>query len=671
MKTKNLMTAFALSAIFAACTQDAELNETLAKNDFSNIPMVEAEFTADFGVESRMATKFGFEVGDKVGLAWLGFGDVMLTDNLNNKGGVAYQNHPLFCTDAAKKGFKTETMLYAGEYFAYLPYTQGNMTIENIPFSIAEQPLTTNANDLAKQAIYLSTENVTLQTPDADGKVTEGNQKAGMGNNVKLGLELLNNPATIKFSFKNIDALTGLKVTGVEVALMDNSLSTSSIMPVKFNYNGFTSSTCDFTEENSNALFFSWNNAYTAGNVTLKGELAVTNDALTTYALLLPARQASANPYFVITLTTNYGTVVAENVEVDNTKIFNSFGQAATIEAEVDGKNIKNTAATVKTQAELNEVLTKLAASAQEDAVTITLNPETAANPKAAFTLTDFTLPEGLKAKVNLIAGGKTNGTIEFAGTTIINKPIIVHSASVVTGNMTVNYIKNETTLNHVGLTVSHDATLTNNGIISGNIKTVAADEEEELGFGKFIVNYKDAKLINGSKIENLGEAQWIAGEKPEVVAETNDVYAIATNLAGIETANAKSIRTVRLIDGAIVENLGESITYVEINSIECYGEVAFNLTATPRNAATTLSFPYANITVKEGANVEVASNKNTNNLVLYTTVTVEKNANLDIQNVASTFTINNAGSVKLFNAAGIVKGTQAEGSTWESILQN
>ena len=94
-------------------------------------------------------------------------------------------------------------------------------------------------------------------------------------------------------------------------------------------------------------------------------------------------------------------------------------------------------------------------------------------------------------------------------------------------------------------------------------------------------------------------------------------------------------------------------------------------MTATPRNAATTLSFPYANITVKEGANVEIASNKNTNNLVLYTTVTVEKNANLDIQNVASTFTINNAGSVKLFNAASIVKGTQAEGSTWESILQN
>ena len=104
MKTKNLMTAFALSAMFAACSQDAELNEAIAKNDFSNIPMVEAEFTANVGAESRMATQFGWELGDKVGLAWLGT-DAIRT---NNTTGMAYQNHPLFCTNAAKKSFKTK-----------------------------------------------------------------------------------------------------------------------------------------------------------------------------------------------------------------------------------------------------------------------------------------------------------------------------------------------------------------------------------------------------------------------------------------------------------------------------------------------------------------------------------------------------------------------------------
>ena len=212
MKTKNLMAAFALSAMFAACSQDAELNEAIAKNDFSNIPMVEAEFTANVGAESRMANQFGWETGDKVGLAWLGAGTDMLNDNLNNKGGVAYQNHPLFCVDANNKAFKTETMLYVGQYFAYMPYTEGNMNIENIKFDIAKQPLTVNSNDLAKKAIYLSTEIATLEKA-VDGKVSEGSQEAGMGKNVNLKMALLSNPATIKFNFKDIADLTGLKVS--------------------------------------------------------------------------------------------------------------------------------------------------------------------------------------------------------------------------------------------------------------------------------------------------------------------------------------------------------------------------------------------------------------------------------------------------------------------------
>ena len=185
MKTKNLMTAFALSTVFAACTQDTELNETIAKNDFSNIPMVEAEFTVNTGVDSRMATKFGLEDGDKVGLAWLGDVDGIYPGNTDGK---AYQNHPLFCTDATKKAFKTETMLYVGRYFAYMPYTQGDMAVENIAFSIAEQPLTSNRAELAKQAIYLSTETTLLEKANNKGEVaTDGAQKAGMGNNVKCG----------------------------------------------------------------------------------------------------------------------------------------------------------------------------------------------------------------------------------------------------------------------------------------------------------------------------------------------------------------------------------------------------------------------------------------------------------------------------------------------------
>jgi len=672
MKTKNLMTAFALSTVFAACTQDTELNETLAKNDFSNIPMVEAEFTVNTGVDSRMATKFGWEVGDKVGLAWMGDGTYVGTDAALS--GAAYQNHPLFCTDATKKAFKTETMLYVGKYFAYMPYTQGNMDVEFIKFDISKQPLTANANDLAKQAIYLSTENVTLKKANEDGEVPTGTQKAGMGNNIKLNLALLNNAATIKFAFKNIDALTDLKITGVTIDMLDASQSGGSVMPIQLTHNGTIE---DWTDWTGKYMFDNYGPA-TTGAVTLNGELAVSGNALTTYALLLPSKFAvSTLAKLNIILNTNYGTVVAENVKVDNAKLFTNFGETATVTAEVDGKDIKNTVATAKTQAELNDILTKLAASAQEDAVEITLNPETAATPnKEPFVLTDFTLPESLKAQVTLIAGDKTNETIEFAGNTVVDKKLVLGNAkSIVTGTMTVNYIKNEpwtlaNTVSGAVLEVSNGATLINNGIIAGSlgIKTLAATTGDNAKpFGKYISNSKEASM---GTLENLGEAQWIAGTVPSTTG--NQVYAEATNLAGIEAADANNVRVIRLIDGAVVENLGElSIQFSEIWSVECYGEVTINITATPRNAATVFGFPAADMIVKENANVAVNSNKKENNFVLGAKIDVEKNSNLYIQNVSSTFKIINAGSVTLLNAGSIVKGTQATGSSWQSTTQN
>lgn len=665
MKTKNLMTAFALSAMFAACSQDAELNEVIAKNDFSNVPVVEAEFTANIGAESRMTNQFGWELGDKVGLAWLGDGQYVKPENEDFKG-IAFQNHPLFCVDTDKKAFKTETMLFVGDYYAYMPYTEGNMTVEFIKFDIAKQPLTANSDDLAEKAIYLSTKNVTLQKAKSDGTVDKGNQEAGMGNNVKLNLALVNNPTKIDFTFKNVETLTDLKVTGVTI----NMYNTYSTLPLTVN--GFTRANMsnDWTEYSSTD-FYGYSPA-TTGAVTLEGELAVVDNALTTYALLLPVSTIveGAGHKMVINLTTNYGNVTLDNVKVNNTKVFTHFGQMGVVATvEVDGKNIKKTTATAKTQAELDEILTQLEELGQTDPVAITLNPATAASPEAAFVLTDFTLPANLKSVVTLTAGGKTNGTIEFAGNTVINKQIVVTSPINVKGNMTVADIANKTTLNCVNLTVDHDAVLTNNGSISGHIKTVAADEEEELGFGKYINNYKNAKV--DCEIENLGEAQWIAGTVPARVTGTNNVYAEVTNLAGIKAASTAGVTFVRLMDGAAIYNQTEDYTYSNIGEIECYGNVTFYITDTPSGVTKSISF-WANVemTVKEGAVVNVGSD-NKNNALTIKTIKVEEGALFSASNIILPATINNAGGVSLYNVQAFVKGTQGEGSSWSAQESN
>lgn len=669
MKTKKLMTAFALSAMFAACSQDVELNETLAKNDFSNVPMVEAEFTANVGAESRMATTFGWEVGDKVGLAWLG--DATISGK--NQSGMAYQNHPLFCTDASKKAFKTETMLYVGEYFAYMPYTAGDMAIENIQFSLDKQPLTSDRNVMAKQGIYLSTKKVVLEKADSKGNVSEGAQQAGMGKNVQLSIERLSNAATIEFTFKNASALTDLKVTGVKIDMVNTSMSNGGVLINKFLHNGQLE---DWTAKTGQE-FFKTNSSYERGQISLEGELVVADNKATAYAWLLPTFDVIGTTTLSLELTTNYGTVKATNVKVDNAKLFTNFGQAAKVTAEVNAMNIEPV---VKSQAELETILKNYAVSGNKAPHTITLVNATKANPLAPFTLTDFTMPETLKNDyIILKAGDNTNSVINFAGNTIINKKMYVGSNALVSGTMTVKYIKDlEYTLSRSNatstLTIDNGAVLNNEGVISIPVITKAADATKGLTFGKYISNGENAAL-NGAKITNNGEAQWIAGKIPAVESKTNKVYAEASTRQEITDANAAKVTVVRLLDGSHINNIYESFTFEKVSTIECYGNVYFYLTASPSGIAQYLSFALTNkgtsVIVKEGSYLTIHSNNKDNAINNLGTITVEKNASLDVQNNNTYAIVNYAGTVNTYNAPNIFKGKAEEGSYWSNVENN
>ena len=672
MKTKNLLTGVALSAMFAACTQDVELNEAIAKNDFSNVPMVEAEFTVNTGAESRMATKFGWEVDDVVGFVWNG----------GQADGKAYANNPLYCTDAANTKFDGQSMYYVGKYFAYIPYAETLKGVDYVPFSIKEQKLSTSLADYAKHNIMISPKQTELVVLGEDETLATGQQEAGRKKNYPLYLSQLSNTAKIVLNFEKTTGLTDLKVTKVSLSLENNG--GNPVMPLNFGFNA-TSYPTQMSEWNgvTPSYFFSTHaNATELGELTLENEdgLAVTDNTLTTYAVVLPTYANTIGGLNVI-VETNYGVITAKDVKVIakgqtadkaaavslSTELFTKFGTTGTVVAKLDASQIVVGSKKVATQAELKEYLDVLAATKVKESVTITAEPATA-NDDKTFILNDFTLPENLKATITLAVDGTKAESVVFTGNTVINYPIVVADDVTVKDNMTIEYIKDAAyTFNCVSLTVDHDAVLTNNGKISGSINTVAADKEEGLGFGKYINNNKEAKLINGSKINNLGEAQWIAGTAPAIVAGTNFVYAEATDLAGIEAANNATVQAIRLLDGAWIGNNTEGILYDGIAVIECYGDVNFYVTDTPRNAANTFGFPWATILVMEDANLTINSDNKNNVLETGDAIGVKKNATLTISNIICNATVNNEGAVSLNNAQQVKQGYQGEGSSWIS----
>lgn len=598
------MTAFALSTVFAACTQDTELNETIAKNDFSNIPMVEANFTVNAGVDSRMATKFGWEVGDKVGFAWLGLEGVDATPKVT---GDAYQNNPLYCTDASNAAFSAEGMFYIGKYFAYMPYTEGNHTVEPIKFNVAGQTLATNADDLAKHAIYISPEVYELEKEDAEGKVGEGKLPSGIGKNLPLNIARVSNAATINLSFANTEGLTDLKVYGVSLNILN--ASSAPVLPASFTY----APTASATVTNGAWKGYSASTFYTVAEATEgaivannKDGIAVANDALTVYMLTMPAVEAlTATHTFEVLVSTNYGNVtVTPGTDDDNTfdfitftegsstpstdfkasNLFKNFASAGTINVYVDMANIAVTGGDVKTQAELEQQLNTLVVSGYDAAAGVEFNIKpSAANRNKNFVFTDFTLPEGLKTKVILTAD-ETNVAegFVFSGNTVINKHIVLNVKSTVDGTMTVNRINNTagaavTTLEGTGvITVKKGAKLINNGVITNAITTETEDATNKVAAGLYVSN--NVAATSGA-IANNGEVQWIAGTLPTITGD-GVVFANVVDFSTLTNAAAAKVSTARFVETTSFGNSGRNVTIGNnIKRIEIYAPVTMNIT--------------------------------------------------------------------------------------------
>lgn len=609
MKTKHILTAIALPALLAACSQDEDLSGALSQKDFSNIPTVDVNFTASIDGNSpttRMATKFDWEKGDKVGLAWLGEGDKIALD------GNAYQNHPLFCTDAVAKSFKTETMLYVGSYYAYMPYNEKITEVVPMEFDASNQELAATSASYAKKAIYISPKLTKLDV-----------ETAGIGKNTKLNLSRLSNAVTVNLTFGNAAKFEGLKVMGISVDAKKSG--PTSVLPASFLYKPTKDADVnDWSDMASNAIvtgtsgtFFNADGPATATvgaiEATSKEGLAVTNNKLTTYILTLAATEVATGLDVVV--STNYGDVTvdldsegageegqaivikdkgsAEAKTITNAKIFNNFGASGSLDVYVDMSNL-TIPSTVATQAELNEALKTLAITGAETATTITVNPETA-NSANTVDLTDFTFPEGLKCAVTLTAGENASSGFAFKGNTVINSQLTLTSAATVDGTMTINNLVNDEKVQQAALTMNASKVLTVNAgaklINEGKIDISATgsgittnDKTNKAAAAEFVSNASTATVTVGSgTFTNGGKVQWIAGTLPTNL--TGTVYANATTLnqlIGASKAFTSTNSTNEVtIDGALsIGNEFQTLGFANIKKLTIKEKVTLSMKA-------------------------------------------------------------------------------------------
>lgn len=313
---KSILTMLALPLVVAACTSEEEILTEKNNNQYANIPTVETNF--NWGADTRLASKWGLEEGDVVGLAWMGvpnepaYGGAALDIN-----GNAYQNHPLYATAGGM--LQPKTSIYVGKYFSYLPYDYSTVNIGKINFSVENQKLVDanidkNAwNKTAAQSIWISPRwtDVTL-AGDIDG-----NNQAGVNETFDVYPRKFSNGVALYFDYENNTPNTGnVEIYGVTVGYK-NSGANKAVTKFTYAPNAEDSSNPGNDAYWSSKGFADVNGVEgETGVITLlpnKDEAIATTNAGNTGAFFfnaLPAGTAlSATDDIEIVITSTYGVV--------------------------------------------------------------------------------------------------------------------------------------------------------------------------------------------------------------------------------------------------------------------------------------------------------------------------------------------------------------------------
>lgn len=137
MKTKHLLMACALPALFAACSQEEALVNVEPEAQYKGIPLENVTFS--FNKETNAATRMvndgwnlEWGIGDQVGLVWVNAPEIQLQftnggkydPTILPKTAFWASNTRMTCNDPKKNIFEMEDgQVLEGQYFAYYPYS--------------------------------------------------------------------------------------------------------------------------------------------------------------------------------------------------------------------------------------------------------------------------------------------------------------------------------------------------------------------------------------------------------------------------------------------------------------------------------------------------------------------------------------------------------------------
>ncbi|MEL5896390.1 fimbrillin family protein [Bacteroides sp. GD17] len=287
MRTKHLLAALVLPAVFSACSQD-ELPTNAVENEVIGTPIgYDLEFEASFdGATTRLASGIGWEENDKIGMGWISDG------NLLQASANLFSNHPIYYKTATGK-FRSETMIYEGLYIASFPY-QLTQKISPLVFDLSKQ--------VSETSRYVGRWHVSDKFLELKGEA------AGLSNETKFQLTALTNLMKLHIDLPEDATMPeDFKVTGV--VLNSNShlvnklvLESNNTTNVKVGESPLNAACWDITNK---------------GDITVQvGEenvgSAISKDGLDVY-VQLGILDASSDAT-TLTIKTNYGDATISSV---------------------------------------------------------------------------------------------------------------------------------------------------------------------------------------------------------------------------------------------------------------------------------------------------------------------------------------------------------------------
>lgn len=593
MKTKTLLAALALPAIFAACSQDEFM--ATQESEFKGTPIGYLEFTATRGGADTRLNLSGWEKDDKIALGWISATDLSATANL-------FSNHPLYFK--GNNGFKSETMVFEGLYIASFPY-QETQKVSPLAFDLATQT-STNLEATYGKRVYVSDKFVEL---------TE--ETAGLGNASTLSMVPLTNLMKLNIKLAAGAAVPeDFKVLGVKLNDAGSKLVNKLTL---------VSSNSAVAAGNSALASSCWTPA--RGNIAV--QVGTENEGLAIDAtkgldVYVQLGAFAADDATTLAIETNYGdasiAVGSESVTWSSTGL----GQA--------------TVAKVATFADAVKAMNAKAASkpyGQNVSVNVTLDAASIQVPTTVTCQEDLNKIVNLMDKLGMFAADNTStATIEFSKSTLKQADKVVANdgdvvitdisglnklGGAVTFKMAASdYPTNVYIAGELGLATTPTITSVGFSVLNGETLTVTKDlnlgatANLTINAGGKLVNKATITVGSGKKIaisgvdavtkapaaiyesnakaaiagdgtfDNKGVAHWIAGslDKVDGVIYADVTTGVELNNANIafEDAESTATREVRIATDMTVAGQLQSTTFGNITKMTISGKVTFGV---------------------------------------------------------------------------------------------